>query len=82
VYEQGWATLANGQLLTTAEAAGYDLLITTDQNLRYQQDVRGRHLAILVLSTTSWPRLRLHVEVIQAAIDASTAGAYQELSFS
>ena len=81
VYEQGWATLTNGQLLTSAEQAGYDLLITTDQHLRYQQNLQGRRLAILVLGSTSWPRLREHVETIQAAIDASTSGAYQELSF-
>ena len=81
VYELGWATLTNGQLLTRAEQAGYDLLITTDQHLRYQQNLRGRRLAILVLGTTSWPRLRQHVATIQAAIDTSTPGAYQELSF-
>ncbi len=80
VYEQGWATLTNGQLLTRAEQAGYDLLITTDQNLRYQQNLRGRRLAILVLGSTSWPRLRERVDEIQAAIDTSTPGAYQELS--
>ncbi len=81
VYEQGWATLSNGQLLTTAEQAGYDLLITTDQNLRYQQNLQGRRLAILVLGTTSWPRLRLRVDMIKAAIDTSRPGSYQELSF-
>ena len=48
VYEQARSTLKNGILLTTAEQAGYDLFITTDQNLRYQQNLRDRHLAILV----------------------------------
>ena len=81
VYAQGWSTLNNGRLLTSAEQAGYDLLITTDQNLRYQQNLRGRHLAILVLGSTSWPRLRERVDTIQAALDAITPGAYQELSF-
>ena len=81
VYEQGWATLTNGRLLAIAEEAGYDLLITTDQNLRYQQNLQGRRLAILVLGSTSWPRLRERVDTIQAAIDISTPGAYQELSF-
>src|SRR3712207_6783131 len=81
VYEQDWATLSNGRLLTVAEEAGYDLIITTDQNLRYQQNLGGRSLAILVLGSTSWPRLRGHVDTIQAAVDTSTPGAYQELSF-
>jgi len=79
VYEQGWATLSNGQLLATAEQAGYDLFVTTDQNLRYQQNLGDRRLAVLVLGSTSWPRLQPHVARIQAAIDASTPGSYTEL---
>ena len=81
VYEQGWSTLTNGRLLATAEQAGYDVFITTDQNLRYQQNLRGRRLAILVLGSTSWPRIRERVDAIQAAVDTSTPGAYYELSF-
>jgi hypothetical protein len=53
VYELGWSTLKNGVLLAKAEQAGYDLFITTDQNLRYQQNLTERHVAILVLKTTS-----------------------------
>ena len=82
VYEQGWGTLANGQLPTIAEQAGYELLITTDQNLRYQQNLQGRRLAILVLGTTSWPRIREHIETIQAAFEELKPGSYIELSFS
>ena len=54
-YELGWAELANGALLSAAEAE-FDVLITTDQSLRYQQNLVDRKLAILVLPTTSWPR--------------------------
>lgn len=79
VYERGWATLSNGQLLATAEQSGYDLFVTTDQNLRYQQNLGGRRLAILVLGSTSWPRLQPQAARIQAAIDASTRGSYTEL---
>ena len=57
-YEMGWSELANGDLLAAAEA-DFDALVTTDQNLRYQQDLAGRRLAILVLPTTSWPRSAL-----------------------
>lgn len=81
VYEQGWSTLKNGDLLAAAEQAGYDLFVTTDQNLRYQQNLAARRLAILVLRTTSWPKIRPHVRRIQDAIDAISAGAYFEISF-
>ncbi len=81
VYEQGWSTLTNGRLLSIAEQAGYDVLITTDQNLRYQQDLRRRRLAILVLGSTSWPRIRERVDEIQAAVDTSTPGVYHEIAF-
>jgi hypothetical protein len=81
VYERGWATLSNGVLLATAEQARYDLFVTTDQNLRYQQNLTGRRLAILVLQTTSWPKMRQHIARIQSTIDATSAGSYLELSF-
>jgi hypothetical protein len=59
-YEMGWSGLANGDLLAAAEAQ-FDLLLTTDQNLRYQQNLSGRQLAILVLPTTSWPEIQKHL---------------------
>ena len=51
-YERGWSKLSNGELLTAAQAAGFHLFVTTDQNLRDQQNPAGRRLAILVLPTT------------------------------
>lgn len=56
-YEMGWAKLSNGDLLAAAEKS-FDAFITTDQNLRYQQNLTGRRLAILVLPTTSWPEIQ------------------------
>jgi hypothetical protein len=67
--------------LSIAEQSGYDLLITTDQNLPYQQNLHGRRIAILVLGTTSWPRIRERVNTIQEALAQSKPGAYMELSF-
>jgi len=61
-YERGWAGLGNSELLQAVEEADYDLLVTTDQNLKYQQNLRGRKLAVLVLLSTSWPRMRAHVQ--------------------
>lgn len=66
-FELGWSQLANGALLTAAESE-FDVLVTTDRNLRFQQRLSGRNLAILVLPTTSWPRLRERVEEIAAAL--------------
>jgi hypothetical protein len=78
VYEQGWSTLKNGQLLAIAEQAGFDVFITTDQNLKHQQQLTGRHLAILVLGTTSWPRIRPHGDAIRQIVEHLIPGAYQE----
>jgi hypothetical protein len=79
-YEQGWSNLSNGDLLAAAEAEGYHLLITTDQNLRYQQNLRERRIAIVVLLSTSWPKIRLHTTEISQAVDTIDVGAYVELS--
>ena len=79
-FELGWATLRNGDLLNRAEAEGYDLLITTDQHLRHQQNLSGRRLAILVLRSTSWPRIQAHVAAIREAISRMQPGEYQELT--
>jgi predicted nuclease of predicted toxin-antitoxin system len=78
VYEVGWDRLSNGELLREAESK-YDLLITTDQNLRHQQNLTGRQLAILVLPTANWPRLRSHAQMIVAAALAMQPGEYQEI---
>jgi hypothetical protein len=79
VFEQGWATLENGDLLRAAEAA-FEVFVTTDQNLRYQQNLAGRRLAILVLPFASWPKLQAGLSKIAAAVDALKPGDYLELA--
>ncbi len=79
-YECGWSALTNGDLLAMAEQAGYELMITTDQNLRYQQNLASRNIAIIVLLSTSWPRIQRYIETIQTAIDSSAPGTYQEIT--
>ena len=79
-FERGWSTLQNGELLTRAEGAGYDLLITTDRNLKYQQNLEDRTLAILVLLSTSWPRIECRIDEIRTAIDSLLAGGYIEVA--
>lgn len=77
----GRGTLQNGDLLLTAEAAGFEVIVTTDQNLRYQQNLSDRRLAILVLLTTDWHLIRQHTHAVSNAVNALTAGAYVELPF-
>lgn len=78
-YELGWSTVTNGDLIRLAEQEGYELLITTDTNLRYQQNLKGRSIAILVITTTSWPRIRQVTQRIVAAIAMINRGSYEEL---
>lgn len=79
-YERGWATLKNGELLRSAEEQGFEVLVTTDTNLRYQQNLADRQIAVVVLSTTSWPRIRLVVELVVSAVHSATVGSYVEVS--
>jgi hypothetical protein len=77
---RGWDKLDNGSLLDAAEAAGAELLLTTDARIRYQQNLTQRKIAIVVLTgTTKWSRVRLHFREIAAAVDAVTPGSYTEV---
>ena len=80
-FERGWQSLSNGELLEAAEAVGFELLVTTDQNLRHQQNLASRRIAVLVLGATSWPRIQQHTDRIVEAIDALGNGGYLEMSF-
>jgi predicted nuclease of predicted toxin-antitoxin system len=77
-WQRSWSELSNGELLAEAETAGFDLLLTTDQNLRYQQDLSARRIAILVLTVANWPALEPHVMRIAAAVDSMKTGEYRE----
>ena len=77
-YERGWASLQNGDLLQAAEDANYDVFVTTDQNLKYQQNMTTRKMAILVLLTTSWPRIKPHGATVCQMIENLASGEYQE----
>ena len=79
-YEDGWSDLENGSLLRKAEEHGYELLITTDQNLRYQQNLTDRNLAVLVLMSTSWPRIKAKVDHVVRKVDDMGPGDYQEIA--
>jgi hypothetical protein len=78
--DRGWDRLSNGDLLAEAERAGFDILLTADKNIRHQQNLSGRRLAIVVLSTPQWPVVRLHIERIAAAVNAAAPGSYTEVN--
>ncbi len=78
--EMGWGRLRNGELLRRAEEAAFDVFITSDQNLRYQQNLTGRRIALLILSTNYWPTLRDQKGKIHSALALLQPGQYLELS--
>jgi hypothetical protein len=77
---KGWDTLSNGALLNAAEEAGFELLLTTDRRIRYQQNLKVRRIAFVVLTgSTKWSRVRQHTDRIAAAIASAAAGGYFEI---
>ena len=77
--QQGWDRLRNGDLLGAAEAAGFNMLLTTDRNMRYQQSLAGRKIAVLVLSRQQWGQLRPHVQLVVDAVNAAAPGSFAEV---
>jgi hypothetical protein len=78
--EKGWDQITNGDLITQAETL-FDVFVSTDQNLKYQQNLKNRKIAILVLPTTSWRKLEQNAATIKQALDTLKAGQYLEVSF-
>ena len=77
--QQGWDKLRNGDLLTAAEKAGFDILLTTDKNIRFQQNLAGRKITVVVLGQQQWPRLRPHIQRVIEAVNAATPGSFAEV---
>lgn len=75
-YELGWSTLKNGELLTAAEGHAFEVLVTTDTNLKSQQNFASRRIAIVVLVTTIWPRIKAAAELVVKAINTASPGTY------
>lgn len=74
-----WEELANGELIDAAEQAGFEVIVTTDKNIRYQQKLRARTIALVVLGHSQWPMVKLVVENIVAAVNAAQTGSYAEV---
>ena len=77
--EMRWSDLDNGYLLNKAEREGYQVLITTDQSMRYQQNLSGRPLAIIVLLSTAWPKIQLRIAEIREALNVIRPGELKEV---
>ena len=76
---RGWHELENGKLLSVAEAAGFEVLVTTDKNLRYQQNLTGRKIAIVVLGKGRWSLIRHRVAQVVAAVNSAAPGSFAEI---
>ena len=80
--QEGWDQLRNGDLLAAAEDAGFDILLTTDKNMRYQQKLTGRNIAVILLGKQQWPELKAHVPLVVAAVNAAIHCSYVEVDMS
>lgn len=79
-FELGWSTLQNGELLNAAENGGFEVFITTDKNLRYQQNLAHRKIALIVLSAPSWPRVQNIAHDIAKVLETIKANDYIEIA--
>lgn len=75
----GWEELANGALIEAAEQAGFDLLLTTDKNIRYQQNLADRRIALIILANSQWPMVKLVAIEVAKAVNAAHPGSYIEV---
>ena len=76
---KSWNGLKNGELLTAAEADAFEVFITGDQTLSYEQNLTVRHIALVVLSSIDWHILKNNLAVIRATLDSATPGSFQEV---
>ena len=76
---RGWDSLRNGELLDAAEAAGFDVLVTTDRNMRHQQTLTGRKIAVVILSKGRWRLIRGRLAAIAAAVTSAAPGTFIEV---
>jgi hypothetical protein len=74
--EEAWDQLQNGALLAAAAEAGFDVFVTCDQNIAYQQNMSGRRIAIVVINTNSWPVIRSDTAKVVQAVDAAATGSF------
>ena len=76
---RGWDGLSNGELMDASERAGFEIIVTTDKNIRYQQNLTSRKIALVVLDHSQWPMVKLVADKIAAAVNVATPGSYVEI---
>lgn len=76
---RGWEELTNGALIDQAEQAGFEVIVTTDKNIRYQQNLQTRKIVLIVLAHSQWPMVKLVAGNILAAVNAASPGSYVEV---
>lgn len=81
VRDTGWAGLSNGDLIAAAEAAGFDVMVTADKNLRHQQNLASRRLGLVIVESNNWPLVRSNVDVIARAVSLMAPGSFHEVAF-
>ena len=81
VYEKGWSRTRNGDLLRLADQEMFEVFLTTDQRLKYQQNLTNRQIAIVVLPTTSWPVIQKSTAKIAEVLDSIAPGDFIEIDF-
>lgn len=77
--DRGWDQISNGDLLTLAEDAGFEVLLTTDKNLRYQQNLSNRKISVIVLGNSTWRFVRPHLDRILSGVNSATTGSFAEV---
>ena len=77
--DRGWDQISNGDLLKLAEEAGFELLLTTDKNIRYQQNLTTRKISLVVLGNSTWRNVRPYLDRVVAAVNAATPGSFSEV---
>jgi hypothetical protein len=78
-HELAWSELMNGRLLDQAESSGYEAFISTDQNLKHQQNLSDRRIRVFVLTSTSWPKIRLRADEIRDRLESLEEGGCGEV---
>ncbi len=80
-YDMGWDMIANGRLLSAAEAAGFAVMVTSDQNIAHQQNLNGRRIALVVLTTNHWLTVKGNASAVLEACDKAGEGTYTVVQF-
>lgn len=75
--DEGWGELSNGELIRCAEEAGYEIMVTCDQNIEYQQNMARRTISTVVLGSNVWPSVRGKIGEIVAALDSASPGSFE-----